>query len=158
MGKYWDRYPLDERQGLVNMLIKKVYLQPLSCHFIKMTIQWKWFPEDVGIIWRSQPASMQWTPEEDAILKTMYPYATPLETLTALPCRSWDACVMRATVYELKRQILHSLSAHLRHYNLDSGYDRRRSHLSIEVLETISTFKIPTQNMPTRGVLSVTWT
>src|SRR5262245_25933077 len=139
------------------MLVKKVYLQPLSCHFIKMTIEWKWFSDDVGIIWRSQPASTQWTPEEDAILKTMYSHATPLEILNTLPYRSWDVCVMRATMHKVKRQAPHSLSAHLRYYNLDKDYDRLRSHLSIEDIETIKIFNIPAQNMPTKGVLFITW-
>ncbi len=158
MGTYWDRYPLDERQGLINALVKKIYIQSLSCHFIKVTIQWKWFPEDIGIIWRSQPASKQWTPEEDEILKTMYLHATPLEILTALPYRSWDACVMRATTHEVKRQVICSLSKHLRSFNLDKDYDHLRSQLSMEDMNTINTFKIPAENMPSRGVLCVTWT
>lgn len=158
MGEYWDRYPLDERQGLVNMLVKTVYLQPLSCHFIKMTIQWKWFPEDVGIIWRSQPASTQWTTEEEDVLKKMYQHVTPYEILNALPYRSWDACVLKASIIGTKRQAIHSLSDHLRLSNLGKDYDRLRSHLSMQDINTINAFKIPVENMPPRGVLCVTWT
>jgi hypothetical protein len=157
MGKYWDRYPLDERQGLVNMLVKKVYLQPLSCHFIQMTIQWKWFPEDIGIIWRSQPASTQWTDEEIAILKEIYEHATPCEVLEALPSRTWDACHIKALSKGLKRHTPHSLTDHLRRYNLGNEYDILRSSLSMEDINTINTFKIPSENLRARGVLFITW-
>jgi hypothetical protein len=56
------------------------------------------------------------------------------------------------------RAAVHSLSAHLRHYDLNKDYDRLRSNLSIEDIEIIKTFNISAQNMPTRGVLFVTWT
>lgn len=144
MGKYWNRYPLDERQGLVKMLVKQVYLEPLSCHFIKMTIQWKWFPEDIGIIWRSQPASIHWTPEEDDVLNQMYPIETSENILNALPRRTWDACVARAATptLGLKRQV---------------AWDVKNRQLSQEDVHVIEQYQISAENMQPRDVLCVTW-
>src|SRR5205085_3579935 len=77
MGKYWERYPFEDRQALVALLVRRVYLEPLSHHFMKMTIAWKEFPSDVGIIWRRNADSMYWEDEEVKVLREMYPTELP---------------------------------------------------------------------------------
>lgn len=141
MGKYWDRYPLDECQGLVRGLVKQVRLMPLSCHFMMIVIQWKWFPEDVGIIWRAEPASPSWTTEEKDILTRLYPSEAPETILDALPRRTWSACRSRAKNLGLKRNVGLIVSNHL---------------LSKEDIQVIEHYQISPEHMPS-NILFVTW-
>jgi hypothetical protein len=103
MGKYWERYPFGDRQALVALLVKRVYLEPLSHHFMKMTIEWKAFPPDVGIIWRRNADTIHWEPEEDQILREMYWTEPPETILQALPRRTWSAVQARASHLRIRR-------------------------------------------------------
>jgi DNA invertase Pin-like site-specific DNA recombinase len=105
MGKYWDRYPFEDRQALVALLVRRVYLEPLSHYFMKMNIEWKEFPEDVGIISRRHPSSTHWVPEEDQILTEMYPTAATRDILQALPHRSWTSIQTRASKLDITRLV-----------------------------------------------------
>lgn len=105
MGKYWDRYPLEDRQSLVALLVKRVYLEPLTKSFMKLTIVWKAFPEDVGIIWRGEStAQFKWTPEEEETLRRVYPTESHYAILNALPNRSWASIKVKAQSLSLRRQ------------------------------------------------------
>ena len=112
MGKYWEKYPFEDRQALVALLVRRVYLEPLSHYFLRITIQWKEFPADVGIIWRRHPGSLHWIPEEDQILKKMYPTEPPQVILEALPHRSWIAIQTRASKLPIRRPVKMELVTH----------------------------------------------
>ncbi len=103
MGKYWERYPFEDRQALVALLIRRVYLEPLSHHFMKMTIAWKEFPSDVGILWRRNADSMYWEDEDDSILAEMYPTEPPEAIQQALPHRTWVSIRTRASRLHIRR-------------------------------------------------------
>ncbi len=105
MGKYWERYPFEDRQALVALLVRRVYLEPLSHYFMQLTIEWKEFPADVGIIWRRKPSSLHWIPEEDQILYEKYPTDSPQAILEALPHRSWIAILTRASKLNIRRPV-----------------------------------------------------
>ena len=103
MSLYWERYPFEDRQALIALLVRRVYLEPLSHHFMKMTIEWKEFPSDVGIIWRRHADSMSWEPEEDQLLRDLYP-TEPAQTLQlALPRRTWSSILSRANELRIRR-------------------------------------------------------
>jgi len=104
MGKFWERYPFADRQALVALLIRRVYLEPLSHHFMKMTIEWKAFPSDVGIIWRRHADSLYWEPEEDQILRDMYPIEPAAAIYQALPRRTWKGIMARASGLHIRRR------------------------------------------------------
>jgi hypothetical protein len=142
MEKYWDRYPIEERQGVVRLLIKQVVLEPLSCHFIQMRIVWKWLPEDIGIIYRPHPAAPYWTPDEDDKLRLLYPDRPVQEVLEALPRRTWDACSTRACVLGIKRTVV---------------WDVACRSLTIEDLRLMEAHQIKVEDLPPRNVLFVTW-
>ena len=89
MAKYWEKYPFGDRQSFVVLLVKRVYLEPLSHHFMKLTIEWKEFPEDEGILWRRYAESFYWEPEEEEVLRSLYPTEPPDVILQALPRRTW---------------------------------------------------------------------
>ena len=103
MGKYWERYPFEDRQALVALLIRRVYLEPLSHHFMQMTIEWKEFPCDVGVIWRRNADSFNWEPEEDIILREMYPTESAEAIQRALLRRTWSGILSRAHELQIKR-------------------------------------------------------
>lgn len=96
MGKYWKGYPFEDRQALIALLVKKIYLAYLSPRFLQITIVWKEFPEDIGIIQRSLACSFRWTEEEDQIVREMYATASPQELLDALPRRPWEGIRSRS--------------------------------------------------------------
>jgi hypothetical protein len=103
MGKYWERYPYEDRQALVALLVRRVYLEPLSHHFMKMTIEWKEFPSDVGIMWRRHADSLHWEENEDEILYRMYPTQPPDAIQQVLRRRTWAGIQARASDLHIKR-------------------------------------------------------
>jgi hypothetical protein len=105
MGKFWERYPFEDRQALVALLVRRVYLEPLSHYYMQITIEWKEFPADVGIIWRRKPSSLHWIPEEDQRLREKYPTEPPQAILEALPHRSWVAIQTRASKLPVRRSV-----------------------------------------------------
>lgn len=131
MGKYWDKYPLEDRQSLVALLVKGVSLERLSSHFWKIIIEWKAFPEDIGIIWNPYHASLQWTPEEEQTLREMYATAHPQALLDALPSRDWRAILDRA--HELNK-------------TLDGGLTRRKQYLTMREVDP-TTYKLSQENL-----------
>lgn len=105
MGKYWERYPFEDRQALIALLVKKIYLTYLSPRFLQITIAWKEFPEDIGIIQRPLACSFRWTEEEDQIVREMYATASPQELLDALPRRPWEGIRNRARDLHVSRPL-----------------------------------------------------
>ena len=133
MGKYWERYPFEDRQALVALLVRRVYLEPLSHHFMQMTIEWKEFPSDVGIIWRRNADSLYWEEEEDIILGEMYPTEPPEAIQRALPHRTWASIMSRAS------------HLHIRRLKKPGGAIRKR--MSIEDLQIAESYGIPMENL-----------
>ncbi len=97
MGKYWHKFPFEDRLTLVTLLVNKVCIEPLSHHFIKLTIDWKAFPKDEGILWRQQASAINWEDEEDEILQQLYPTGEAMDIMKALPRRSWIGIRTRAS-------------------------------------------------------------
>lgn len=131
MGKYWDKYLVEDRQSLVALLLKGVSLERLSSHFWKVVIEWKAFPEDIGIIWNPYHAALQWTPEEEKMLIEMYPTAHPQTLLDALPRRDWRAILDRA--HELNR-------------TLEGGLTRKKQYLTMREVDP-ATYKLSQENL-----------
>lgn len=133
MGKYWERYPFADRQALVALLVRRIYLKPLSHHFIRLTIEWKEFPKDVGIIWRRNADSLYWEPEEDQILSEMYP-TEPAEAIQqALPRRTWKGIMSRAS------------ELHIHRLKKPGGVSRQ--DMSREDLQIVESYGIPLENL-----------
>ncbi len=138
MGKYWDRYPFEDRQALIALLVKKVYLGYLSPRFLQLTIVWKEFPEDICVIQRPIACSFRWTPEEDQIIRDRYTTASPQELLDALPRRPWDGIRCRAGDLHIARPL--SIREKIPYKNLSKQDVELASQLEIplEELTTVS--------------------
>jgi hypothetical protein len=140
MGKYWNKYPLEDRQSLVALLLKGVSLERLTSHFWKIVIEWKAFSEDVGIIWNPYHATLQWTIEEELTFKEMYPTATPQELLDALPRRDWRAILDHAnSLRERQGVILTRKKQYLTMKEVDPAMQK----LSKENLQLVEELGIP---------------
>lgn len=133
MGKYWDRYPFEDRQALVALLVRRVYIEPLTHRFMKMTIEWKEFPSDVGIIWRRHPDALNWEPEEDQLLAAMYPTELPEAIQQALPHRTWGGIRTRASK--------------LRIHRLKKPGRVPEKYLSLEDIEVVKNYNLPVENL-----------
>jgi len=105
MGKYWERYPFEDRQALIALLIKRIDLEYLAPRFLRVTISWKEFPADVGIIQRPIACAFRWTPDEERIIREMYQTATPQMLLDALPRRPWEGIRCRAGELKIVRPL-----------------------------------------------------
>jgi len=133
LGKFWERYPFADRQALVALLIRRVYLEPLSHHFMKMTIEWKAFPSDIGIIWRRNADTMHWTAEEDQILRDMYPMEPADAIQQALPRRTWKGIMARASEKQVRR--------------LKKPGGLERQDMSLEDLQIAAEYAVPMENL-----------
>jgi len=143
MGKYWDRYPFEDRQSLIALLVRKVHLEYLSPRFLKITIEWKEFPSDIGIIQRPLACAVRWTLEEDQIIRNMYVDAAPQELLNALPRRPWEGVRCRAN----ELGVIRPLSARQR-----VPY----RNICKEDLEVITHYSIPLEKVTTRADTYIT--
>jgi Resolvase, N terminal domain len=141
MGKYWERYPFEDRQALVVLLIRRVFLEPLSHHFMQMTIEWKEFPSDVGIIWRRNADTFYWSVDEDNILNELYPTEPPEALLQALPNRTWKGILSRASGLGIRR--------------LKKPGGVLYPQMSVEDLQIREKYAIPMENLG--GTLFVQW-
>ena len=133
MGRYWERYPFEDRQALVALLIRRVYLEPLSHHFMKITIFWKEFPSDIGIIFRRHADSLLWDDEDDRIVREMYPTEPPEAIQQALPHRTWGGIMIRAS------------RLHIRRLRKPGG--ARYRDMSVEDVQIVERYGIPLENL-----------
>lgn len=143
MGKYWDKFPFEDRLTLVTLLVSKIYIEPLSHQFLKITIVWKAFPKDEGILWRSKPSGINWEPEEDEILRQLYPTGTFEEVMRALPRRSWQG--IRTWANDMSVQVKRRVKTKL----------TMPVHLSIEDLQVMERYGISEEMLG--ETLSTTW-
>ena len=70
---------------------------------MQLTIEWKEFPPDVGIIWRRNGDSFDWSAEENRILYEIYPTDPPEAIQQALPHRTWKGIMSRASELRIRR-------------------------------------------------------
>ena len=107
-GEAWEEIVLSEEVPLmIDTFVKKVILEPLTPHFYKMIIHW-YDPEwgiDEALCYRDGNASIQWTEEEDAILRQHYGVATREELMRLLPARNIVSIRSRAHKYKIKRYV-----------------------------------------------------
>jgi hypothetical protein len=96
---------------------------------MRLIIEWKAFPADMGIIWRRHADSLYWSEQEDILLHELYPIEPPETIMQALPCRTWKGILSRAN---------------------ELGIYRRKKtggvtypHMSAEDLQLVEEFDIP---------------
>jgi DNA invertase Pin-like site-specific DNA recombinase len=102
----WQRYPSRLRNRLIKLLIDRVELKHHR-YDIEATIIWKAGFRQVVHIKRPPVAlqkEKQWRPEEDNLLKILWPSSSLEIIMAALPGRTWGSLHNRASVLKLKRR------------------------------------------------------
>jgi len=102
--------PPEELPMIVDTFVTQVGLDTLSPHFYKMVIVWRdpaW-GEDTLICFRSGNPAIQWSDEEDAILRAHYPTTTRDEIMRLLPMRSYASIQSRASFYTIRKMRTHN--------------------------------------------------
>lgn len=102
----WERYPSRLRNRLIKLLIDRVELRHAG-YDIEATIVWR-----VGfrqaIHFKRPAVALQkeklWRPEEDSLLKMLWPSSSLEVIMAALPGRTWASLHNRASTLKLKRQ------------------------------------------------------
>jgi len=138
MSKYWDRYPFEDRQALVALLIRKVHLEYLSPRFLQITVEWKEFPADIGIIQRPIACSFRWTSEEDQIIREIYTTAMPQELLDTFPRRTWEGIRNRAAELKVHRPLSARAKIPYRNVSKQDVQLARQYHIPLKELTMVA--------------------
>jgi len=100
----WDCLPFEKRLRFVSALVQEVILNRASPCFLTMEIHWKMqdWETDIAYIRRGWSGSA-WTPDDDMLLRAIFPIEDAGAILQAFPTRGWGAIKQRAAVLHLHR-------------------------------------------------------
>lgn len=105
LGCEWERVPFAEKQSLADVLVKGVYLDEMTGHWLRLEVEWldpQWGTERT-YIFRPGGAHKTWTDAENEIIGEFYPYAPREEILAKMPRRTWAAIVIQARKLHVTR-------------------------------------------------------
>jgi hypothetical protein len=102
-----DLIPPDEYPEMIELFVEKVFLDPLSPRFYRLTILWRdpMWGVDQLIFFRSGNPSVSWSTEEDNTIRRLWSQASKEALLRALPIRSWTGLRHRASRLKVRRII-----------------------------------------------------
>jgi hypothetical protein len=106
----WENIPFADRQALANGLVKGVYLDEMTAHWLRLEVEWldpQWGTERT-YIFRCKSAHKEWTEAENDNIKTLYPDAPREELLQTLPRRTWAGIIIQARKLGVQRHNLKS--------------------------------------------------
>jgi hypothetical protein len=97
----WQDTPPEYLNELASIFAKGVYLRPLPPHLWEMRIKWKLWGQDNYIIWQSNSSHLNWSKEEEHILKSALESGTTVQdAMQLLPRFSPDSlrtkCLQKA--------------------------------------------------------------
>jgi len=104
----WDRLHFEERLLFVNALVRKVIVSHPAPSYLSMEIHWKradWGVDSTYNIRRDYTHTTNWSGEDDALLRELYPKTTTLDIMRAFPARTWGAIICHAMRVGVQRQI-----------------------------------------------------
>ncbi len=106
VGDRWEETVMPEEYlRLIYLYVKSVVIGFLSPRFFTISINWrdpKW-QKDEATCYKYGNPSVVWTEEEEATLRVLYPDATRLDLLQALPRRTFLAICLHAEEMGLSR-------------------------------------------------------
>ncbi|HET8846494.1 MAG TPA: hypothetical protein VFN35_33835, partial [Ktedonobacteraceae bacterium] len=114
-GEFWS-LDIDRQRRMLRMLVDKIEVDNISPHLYSMQMKWKdpvAQPWDGAIILRrsalrSALTKENWTEEELALLRHMYPVADKIDLLKTFPTKSGNAIKYQATVIGVQREVSRS--------------------------------------------------
>jgi hypothetical protein len=95
---------------MARQVIQDIRLNTLSPHLFLLHVTWQTgiaVCPDVALIWRGMTPTnpdTDWTPEEDEIMRALYPRTLQVELMRALPQRAWNQILGRAHLLGLHRR------------------------------------------------------
>ena len=95
----WNRLTFEQKKHLVRMIAREVRLVEITHQLYRLEIEWLSPYEgvtDVAYICSTDNSHTAWTPDEDAILRTMYPTSPRGDIVLELPTRNWDSIQTRS--------------------------------------------------------------
>jgi DNA invertase Pin-like site-specific DNA recombinase len=98
LQEMWPDISIGLKKQLISEVIQNIFITPLSPMFVAASIVWAYDNWSAKTYLIRRPCSVkEWTPEEEAILKQMYPDQGTSKTqiLEALPYRSWAAIYVK---------------------------------------------------------------
>lgn len=103
-----ERLAPEGKKRLARQVIRDIRLNMISAHLFILQVTWQTgiaICPDVALVWRgmSHATVGDWTPEEDEIMRRMYPVSPQVEIMQALPYRAWNRIKQRAKVLRLRR-------------------------------------------------------
>ncbi|GCE27422.1 hypothetical protein KDA_29060 [Dictyobacter alpinus] len=98
------------QKKMIRKVIKEIKLNIISPHLFLLNIIWEngiATSPDVALIWRGAMPNTNdaWTPEEDNLLRSLYPTASQIELMKAFPRFSWYRIYDRAKLYSTRRAL-----------------------------------------------------
>lgn len=118
---------LDGQRRLVRQVVRSIKLNLVSKHMFLLHIEWQngiAACPDVALIWRgiTPNTADPWTAREDDAMRSLYPTASQLELMKALPDRAWDRIYKRAQDLGLRRAVKHNGPHPLLQYHRTMSY------------------------------------
>lgn len=103
--------PPQNKKDIIRKLIEEVKINAISPHLFTLHITWirplSQTREDVALLWRSDPtvseALANWSEEEEASLRLLYPDRPQIELLQAIPYKTPGQIKRRASQLGIKR-------------------------------------------------------
>jgi hypothetical protein len=106
IGQKWEQIPFTDKQALIEALIKKVYLDEMTGHWLRLEVEWidpQWGIERI-YIFRPGGAHKTWTDDENKVITRLFFDAPRTEILAQLPRRSWAAILLQARKLQVHRK------------------------------------------------------
>jgi hypothetical protein len=116
------------RKRMARQVIEDIRLNALSSHLFLLHVTWQTgiaVCPDIALVWRGMSPNTgdDWTPEEDDIMRSLYPKGAQVELMQALPQRGWNRILERAQMLGMRRAISHAGPHPFNVYHRTMRYD-----------------------------------
>ncbi|GHO57880.1 hypothetical protein [Ktedonobacter robiniae] len=89
----WERIPFVERRSLAEVIVKGVYLDEMTAHWLRFEVQW--LDPQWGTEYTYRGGHKTWTERENAFIRDLFPSAPREDLLANMPRRSWSAIISK---------------------------------------------------------------
>jgi len=112
----WHTWKMEKKQKFIRLATQDIILERVADNWLTLTIKWRsWIQKeaphrnillvDTAYIFHSSTTwQAAWTPDEDDIIRALYPDASRSEILQCLPRRSWWSIRIHASNLKVLRQ------------------------------------------------------
>jgi len=117
----WNDYSIEQKRRVIRAVVDSTIISRVTPTWLKVEILWKGIgtmlpTTDTGYFWLPGASNQDWTPEEQAILREMYPNEHADTILERLPLRAWQSIRHQAYMLKIKRNVFKSPSEKTAYY------------------------------------------